>query len=269
MIVKAIKMHGQGNDYVFLDLEDVTYSHDQIDWASLAIKLSDRHFGIGGDGLVLIEKSFVEDNSCHANMRIFNIDGSEAETCGTALRCTAYYLSQKRNYNQVKIQTLSGIKECIVDLENAMVSVNMGKVILERTFEMFINGIELTGFFVNVGNPHFVVFDDLLFFQEDNVWQKIENHVHFPNRTNVECVLLINQNEISIKIWERGSGFTLACGSGACASAFIAHKEKNLSNKIKVCVPGGDLFIEIKEDDSCILSGTATKVFETEINIKE
>ena len=265
-------MHGQGNDYILIDLIDYKSEiTDGIDWNTLSRKLSDRHFGIGGDGIVLIEKSEVGSRKPEVQMRMFNADGSEAETCGTALRCVAFYLNNchcevsKQRSNQ-NIHTLSGIKECIID-ETGMISVNMGKVVLEKEMTLEIDSQNIHGYCMNIGNPHFVVFDSDLLYSNRDIWSKIETHHTFINKTNVENIHIINDKEIRIKIWERGSGFTLACGSGACVSAFISHKVKNLTDKIKVYVPGGEVDVKILGDDNCVLSGSVEIVFETEIRL--
>jgi len=271
-------MHGQGNDYILIDLlhgsGKACLAHIVgIDWNTLSIKLSDRHFGIGGDGIVVIENSDFGIRNSKVKMRMFNADGSEAETCGTALRCVAYYVSSENDSkaclattDMVYIHTLSGVKECMID-ESGIVSVNMGKVILEKEMSIEIDSENIHGYYLNIGNPHFVVFESELLDNNRDIWNKIETHNAFINKTNVENIYINNDKEIRIKIWERGSGFTLACGSGACVSAFISHKLKKLSDKIRVYFPGGEVFVQILDDDTCILSGSVEKVFETEIDL--
>ena len=292
MKAKAIKMHGQGNDYIIIDLIDYVgksclATKDSVDWNSLAIRLSDRHFGIGGDGIVLIEEADVEQQKAEVMMRMFNADGSEAETCGTALRCVAFYFHEmylisgllhklaitKSTDNKIYIHTLSGIKECIID-DFGIVSVNMGKVSLEKEMTIEIEGNNVYGYYINIGNPHFVVFENELLREKEDIWDKIGTHSAFPNKTNVENVEIkrpvsgiMSLDAIQIKIWERGSGFTLSCGSGACASAFISHKVMNLSDRIKVFVPGGEVLVQILGDSTCVLSGSVEKVFETEVRL--
>ncbi|MCL2064627.1 MAG: diaminopimelate epimerase [Candidatus Cloacimonetes bacterium] len=310
MNVKAIKMHGQGNDYIFLDLED---NHIQLSSINqLAIKLSDRHFGIGGDGLILIEKMPQKAIYYNARLKIYNSDGSEANTCGTALRCAAYYLYEKHSKTKINLHTLSGVKRCNIDQNSNRISVNMGKVIYEKAMTILVDGIKIKGYSVNIGNPHFVVFDieqslaqhfshqnsdvaeirDVLNIGMNTFSLKeapkdfmkmIENHHAFPNKTNIMIITNCEVGDINIehppllrgadkglsslniKIWERGSGFTLACGSGACASAFMAFKLLKLSNNIKVFLPGGEVMVKILDDETCELSGNVNKVFETEL----
>ena len=271
MKVKVVKMHGQGNDYILLDLlHDSLVTTNGVDWSSLSIKLSDRHFGIGGDGIVLIENSDIGIRNSEVSMRMFNADGSEAETCGTALRCVAFYLHNCHNTvvpcNRINIHTLSGPKECGID-ESGIISVDMGKASIEKEMTIEIDGNIVSGYYMNIGNPHFVVFDNELLRDNEDIWGKIETHNAFTNKTNVENINIINSDEIRIRIWERGSGFTLACGSGACVSAYISHKIKKLSDKIKVYVPGGEVMVQILDDDTCVLSGSVEKVFETEVKL--
>ena len=280
MKIKAIKMHCNGNDFVLLDIIDI--QNFTFCWSDFARYITDRHFGIGGDGLVLIEP----------RMRIFNSDGSEAETCGSAILCTAFYLYEKYGDSEVIVDTIKRKIVCNIYetpplpplieggdsppslregrggvYEKSVVSANMGTVIHENDISLQIKDTEINGHTLNIGNPHFAIFDNGIFDESVEYWELIENHPNFPNRINIENIEIINQNEIKIKIWERGCGFTLSCGSGACVSAFIAHKLKKLDSKIKVHVPGGELIIEILNDNSCVLTGQVTTVFETEIDI--
>ena len=283
MLVKAFKMHGQGNDYVFLDLEDKEYNIGSEQWRKLAVKLSNRetgfgadivgvkkklprYLGVGSDGLVLIEKMAQSMDIYHAKMRIFNADGSEAEACGTAQRCVAFYLHAKENNRNICLHTASGKRLCTVE-ENGVVTTDMGLVRIEKKISLFIDDHTIDGYEVHVGNPHFVILNSKILSSDDDIWQVIENHEAFPNRTNVENVSIVNKNKIKVRVWERGSGFTLACGSGACASAFVAHMEKKLNENINVKLPGGDVQVQIQLDDECFLTGVVEKVFETEIEI--
>jgi len=269
MNIKAIKMHGQGNDYIFLDLEEKKPNLTDKDLKKLAIKLSNRNFGIGSDGLILIEKVNIKEDFYHASLRIFNADGSEASTCGTALRCAAWYLYKKWHKNPICIHTLSGKKLCSV-ARGQVVTVDMGVVNFEKELSLKIDKKSINGYAVNVGNPHFCVFDpSLLSLAPSSTpsWRAVSTHPAFPDQTNVELISLISDDEITVKVYERGSGFTLACGSGACAAAFISHKTHDLSHSIKVNLPGGNLRVDIEPDDSCFLTGRVDKVFETTINV--
>ena len=282
MKIKAIKMHCQGNDFIFLDL--INKTDFCIVWSDFAKKITDRHYGIGGDGLVLIEPK----------MRIFNTDGSEAETCGSALLCTTLYLCQKYGSSKVIIETIKGKIPCfinesptlspstylspashlntsgvgqILNKQPISISANMGKVTYEKDIFLKIDKYNLKGNILNIGNPHLVFFENSILDENIDYWEKIENDINFPNRINIENVKIINKHEIEITIWERGCGFTLSCGSGACVSAFISHKLKGLDKKITVRVPGGELLVEVLDDDSCLLTGQVTTVFETELDL--
>ena len=270
MRVKTIKMHGQGNDYIFFDLEDTRYD-SKINWCDWAIRLSDRHFGIGGDGLVLIENP-----DGITRMRIFNSDGSEATTCGTALRCTARYLSQKHHIDKIDIHTLSGVKPCTIHPDNA-VTVNMGKAQIINEKSIQIHGHQISGTLINIGNPHFCIIDDKALTDNDKLFELTEKQVIPPDGVNVENISICDDSHIKIKIWERGSGFTLACGSGACASAFLLNKSPHLwkgrtgsartPDTIKVSMPGGDVTVQILSDDTCLLTGKIETIFTTEMEI--
>jgi len=269
MKVKAIKMHGQGNDYIFLDLEEKKFTLQDPEIKSLAVRLSNRNYGIGSDGLVLIEKVKLKEDFYHAKMRIFNADGSEAETCGTALRCAAMYLHKKWKNEHICLHTIAGKKLCSIGKRNS-VTADMGAVKIEGERTLTIDGKQITGFVVNVGNPHFCVFDPAIISLAPatfDYWKEVSTHPDFPNQTNVELISLISDDEITIKIYERGSGFTLACGSGACAAAFVAHKTKDLAHNIRVNLPGGDVSVDIEPDDACFLTGKVEFVFETSVEV--
>ena len=296
-------MHGQGNDFIFLDLEECCFDETLVDVSEptrssfadvplsisnikkMSLNLCDRHFGIGGDGLILIEKMEQKGRSYSSKIRIYNSDGTAAETCGNALRCVAFYLYEKHKKADIDIHTISGIKHCFVDEQTAHVTVNMGKVVFKREATINVDNCLLDnmpsasvrGDCVDVGNPHFVIFDEHLADAPQEFWKKIETHKAFPDRTNV--ILILNNDfkktsydnqisEITIKIWERGSGFTLACGSGACAAAFVSKRLKKFSDTFRVCSPGGDVMVKVLNDDSCLLSGEVCKVFETELIIE-
>jgi len=269
MNVKAIKMHGQGNDYIFLDLEEKKHNLTDKELKKLAIKLSNRNFGIGSDGLVLIEKIDIKEDFYHADLRIFNADGSEAETCGTALRCAAWYLSKKRRKSHICLHTLSGKRLCSI-AGRQKVTVDMGKVSFEKELTLKIDKQKIYGFVLDVGNPHYCIFDPSPLSLAPStfpLWRTVSTHQKFPEQTNIELISLIADDEISVKVYERGSGFTLACGSGACASAFISHKMKDMHHSIKVNLPGGNVHVDIEPDDSCFLTGKVEKVFETNIEV--
>lgn len=245
-----IKMHGLGNDYVYVDCfrQETKDIIARTDLSDLARRVSDRHFGVGSDGLVLMMPSKIAD----AKMLIFNADGSEAEMCGNAIRCVAKYLyeSQLCISQQMEIETLAGIRPLKVQAMDGVVqqvTVNMGIPVIEsRTLLCANNPIGYT--FVNMGNPHAVFFSE-----------KIQQ---LPADTNVEFVRVINNKELSVRVIERGSGETLACGTGACASAVAAIYHGLTERNVTVHLPGGDLTVQWKDNlYPVFMTGTAEEVF--------
>jgi len=250
-----IKMHGLGNDYIFIDCfqkatEEVIA---KTDLPVLARRVSDRHFGIGSDGLVLILPSKEVD----AKMRIFNADGSEAEMCGNAIRCIAKYLYESGlcTKTSMNIETLSGVRTLSLQVSNGVVhqvTVNMGVPQIEK--DIFLCHTYPHAYYkVNMGNPHAVFLCDPL--------------PLIPDNTNVEFVRVRNTKEIDVHVIERGSGETLACGTGACASTVAAISQGLTERMVTVHLPGGDLVVAWKADDQSVyLSGSATEVFRGELN---
>lgn len=273
------KMHGLGNDYIYVNCIDQCIENP----SEVARFVSDRHFGIGSDGLVLILPSEVAD----FRMRMFNSDGSEAEMCGNAIRCVGKYvydngLTDKLN---IKIETLAGIKVLDLTVENGKVSlvkVDMGEPILkpadipvDSEADLFISQpVEIDGVTYNVtcvsmGNPHAVTYvDDVMKFPLETVGPKMENHKLFPRRINAEFVQIIDRNTLRMRVWERGAGETMACGTGACA-VLVASVLNNVSDrKATIKLLGGDLHIEWNEADNHVyMTGPAVKVFDGEIDI--
>ena len=274
MELKFTKMHGIGNDYIYFNC----FETEIDDPESLAIKLSDRHFGIGGDGIVLILPSEGAD----AKMRIFNMDGSEAMMCGNAIRCVAKYIYDNKivEKDQLSIDTLSGIKTLDLTISNGLVEsvkANMGKAELtpelipvnlpgERVVDYPINvkGSEYNITCVSMGNPHAVVFceeiDDL---NLSEIGPYFENYEAFPNRINTEFIKVLDRNQLKMRVWERGSGETLACGTGACASAVAAvlNGYCDMDTDINIELIGGNLTIKYT-DDAVFMTGGCTKVFD-------
>lgn len=257
------KMHGLGNDFVLIENLD----REIKNYSALSKLLSDRHFGIGADGIIYIEKSEKTDYK----MRIFNPDGSEAEMCGNGIRCFAKYLhdnglTRKRN---LEVETKAGIIKPKLDTENGVVksvSVNMGKAKILGMKALDIQGKTIVGDVVNIGNPHYVIRYQNLDEKEVKEFvttygPKIENHDAFPDRTNVEFAKIVSRDLINLYVWERGAGYTLACGTGACATAFSARKSGKVKEKVNVRLPGGTLEILIEEDDTIFMSGEAEEVF--------
>ena len=260
MKLDFFKMHAQGNDYIYFNL--IEKPIPDIDLSKLAVSLSKRNFGIGSDGIVLILESEISD----CKMRMFNADGSEAIMCGSALRCVSFWLSQLTGKNEITVETLAGIKTGLIkDRDEKLITTDLGipKYIKDEAIE--INNH--TGYLISIGNPHFVTFMDSL--SEDIARHQghiIDNPAYFPEGINVEFVKVINKNEIEIKVWERGSGATLACGTGACAASFCGIKRGVLSSPITVNMPGGSVIVELKRDN-IFLTGKVKHVFEGSVEI--
>jgi diaminopimelate epimerase len=266
------KMHGLGNDYIVIDNRDEKISGKQA--ADLAKKLCNRRFSIGADGLLLVSTSKIAE----AKMRIFNADGSEAEMCGNGIRCFSKYCYEKDivSKKEFKVETLSGLKQVWLELKGKKVKevkVDMGVPNWNRRSlpmvgqgtcineNLNVNGETFRVTCLSMGNPHCVIFvEDVSDFPVNHIGSKIENHKAFPKRTNVGFVQVLKQNELKVRVWERGCGETLACGTGTCAAVAAANKLGKVGNKVTVHVLGGDLQVEIAE--SLFLSGAAEKVFE-------
>ena len=267
--MQFIKMHGLGNDYVYVDCFDpVTadiIAHTEL--SSLAQQLSDRHFGIGSDGLVLILPSDEAD----ARMRIFNADGSEAQMCGNAIRCVGKYLYESGicRRTQICIQTPAGLRTLRVHTTEGKVEsveVNMGKAEVQFD-ELMINYRPVAFVSVNMGNPHIVLFPQthVATMSLTPLGPTLERHPHFPEGTNVEFVSVRNSKEIDMRVWERGSGETMACGTGACAAAVAAAVLSKTDNSVTVHLRGGDLHIHYDpETREVTMTGPATEAFRGE-----
>jgi diaminopimelate epimerase len=277
MKIPFIKMEGAGNDYVYIDLIKHSSKPDykDLDYKDLAQKISQRHFGVGSDGLVLILPS--SEASC--KMRMFNADGSEAEMCGNAIRCVARYVYDHGYHKGEKLQidTLAGLKNLLIikdekDRKVTSIRVDMGEPVLrpkaipvkaDKEPAAGLTVMNYTGTAVSMGNPHFVIFTDKI--RDEQILQqgpKIEKDALFPNRTNVEFVKIINRDLIEMRVWERGSGETLACGTGACACVVAGVLNDLTSRMVDVRLRGGVLTIEWNEKDNRVyLTGPATEVF--------
>jgi len=266
-------MHGLGNDYILIDNREDKLKKREL--ADLAKKLCRRRWSIGADGVLLLCNSSVAD----VRMRIFNSDGSEAEMCGNGIRCFAKYCYEKRvvGNTNLKVETLSGTSSVFLKIEGEKVmsaTVDMGKPVFERknipvlgrgTFvdeELKVDGESFRATCLSVGNPHCVVFvADVDAFPVDTVGPKIENHPLFPKKINVEFVQAIKRDELKVRVWERGVGETLACGTGACASVAAANLLGKLDNICTVHLLGGDLNIQYREA-GILMTGPAEKAFE-------
>ena len=270
--MQFIKMHGLGNDYIYVDCFDPDTADliAQTELSSLAQQLSDRHFGIGSDGLVLILPSDEAD----AQMRIFNADGSEAQMCGNAIRCVGKYLYESGlcRRTQIRIQTLAGSRTLKLHVAEGKVDsaeVNMGKA--EVMFdELMINYRPVAFVSVNMGNPHIVLFPQthVATMSLTPLGPTLERHPHFPEGTNVEFVSVRNSNELDMRVWERGSGETMACGTGACAAAVAAAVLSKTDNSVTVHLRGGDLHVHYDpETREVTMRGPATEVFRGEYSL--
>jgi len=270
--VKFWKMHGLGNDYVVI--VNRTLQITSVEATGLARKLCERRFSVGADGLLLVEASSVAD----VKMRIFNADGSQAEMCGNGIRCFAKYCYENNiaKKKELTVETLAGIKRTWLTVQGSVVTsvrVDMGAPTLERASlpmvgtgkcvneVLQVNGEQYKATCLSVGNPHCVIFvDSVEDFPVQLVGPKIENHKLFPKRTNVEFAQVLNKNEIRLRVWERGCGETLACGTGACATVAAGKILGKVAKKVTVHLVGGDLEVEYAE--RLFLSGLAEKVFE-------
>lgn len=272
--LKFTKMHGAGNDYIY-----VNGLTENIENASqLAIDLSNRNFGIGSDGLVLILPS----DSCDFRMQMFNSDGSEAEMCGNATRCVGKYVYDNKltDRKEITLETKAGTKYITLldgDYKARKVTVDMGEPILDPTlipvnisqkpileYPLNIDGEEWKISCVSMGNPHAVVFTEgIKGFNLPVLGPKFETHPIFPRKTNTEFIEVVDRNTLNMRVWERGAGETLACGTGACAAAVAAILNGYCDRKIKIHLLGGDLDIEWRESNNHVyMTGEAVTVFE-------
>ena len=276
--MKFTKMHGCGNDYVYVNCFEETVE----DPSQVARFVSDRHFGIGSDGLILICPSEVAD----FRMRMFNADGSEGEMCGNGIRCVAKYVYDYglTDKTSIRVQTGGGIKELELTVKDgrvALVKVNMGAPILEparipidlesdrvvdQPIEVDGKTVSITG--VSMGNPHAVVFvEDTKSLDLEKIGPSYEHHPLFPARINTEFVQVLNRHEINMRVWERGSGETLACGTGTCASAVACVLNGKTKEHLTVHLLGGDLEIFYdRENDTVWMTGPASVVYDGELS---
>ena len=265
--IRFVKMHGAGNDYIYVNITECLIEHPE----DLAIAWSAPHIGIGSDGLVLIGKSEKADFS----MRIFNADGSEALMCGNASRCIGKYVYEEglTDKKSVTLDTLSGVKNLELTVDAGLVTevaVDMGiPVVEEESLSLAVNGEEYVGTVVSMGNPHFVIFvDDMDSVNLTHIGPLLENHPHFPNRTNVEFVQVLATDEVRMRVWERGSGITMACGTGACATVVAGIVKAKTSKTTRVNMDGGSLTIRWDDASGKVyMTGGATRVFEGTINL--
>ena len=279
MKLKFTKMQGCGNDYIYFDCFYQIINNP----SALSVKLSDRRYGIGGDGIILICPS----NSADAKMRMFNLDGSEGKMCGNGIRCVGKYLYDNNivKKSEISIETLSGIKTLKV-LENngkaELLTVNMGKpeLIAEKIpvnlnlhkvidYEAVFGGKNYNITCVSMGNPHCVVFcNDINSIDIEKIGPAFENSELFPEKINTEFVEIVDKNILNMRVWERGSGETLACGTGASAAvvAAVLNGFCAKNDNITVNLKGGTLTINYS-DDAVYMTGSAKKVFEGVVEV--
>lgn len=271
-MIRFTKMHGLGNDYVFIDC--INYKMEGYDFSDLARKMSDRHFGVGSDGIILIYRG----ESADFRMRMFNADGSEAEMCGNGIRCFGKYVyEQALTANTViSVETAVGIKQLnlnVVDHKVQSVRVDMGSPILDPKqipVDSDSNKVEVEALdervvltCVSMGNPHAVmVVDQFTDEQVQTFGKALESGRWFPNRTNVEFIEVVDRSHIKMRVYERGTGETLACGTGACASVVACNLNGLVDRKVQVSLLGGDLEIEWADNDHVYMTGPATIVYD-------
>ena len=274
--MKFTKMQGIGNDYVYVN----GFKEKLKNPSETAIKVSDRHFGIGSDGLILINPSKVAD----FEMEMYNADGSRGEMCGNGIRCVAKYVYDYglTDKTQIAVETLAGIKYLdltVRDGKAVQIKVNMGNPILNpEQIPIVSEGAEvinepivvegkeyrMTG--VSMGNPHVIIYmDDIDHLEIEKIGPKFENHERFPKRVNTEFVKVLDRNTVQMRVWERGSGETLACGTGACAVAVACILNGLTDDKVTVKLLGGDLLIEWDRENNLVyMTGPAEVVFDGE-----
>ncbi len=287
MKLKFTKMHGCGNDYIYVDGQTEKIPAEKK--PELVRRLSDRHFGIGGDGVIFINPSDIAD----FEMEMYNLDGSRAEMCGNGIRCVAKFVYDKKLTDKtfVSICSFGKVKYldlCVSDGKVSTVKVNMGSPVLEAEEipvifdgnagagdravideKIEVGGREYTMTCVSMGNPHAVVFmDEVSTLPLDQIGPGFENHARFPKRVNTEFVKVIDRDNVEMRVWERGTGETLACGTGACATAVACILNGLTNEKVTVKLTGGSLDIRWDRKENLVyMTGPATTVFEGEIEI--
>ena len=281
--MKFTKMHGAGNDYLYIDARD----HDDFstDWSQLSRSMSDRHFGVGSDGIILIEDSGIAD----LKMRMFNADGSESEMCGNGIRCFAKYAIDRGlatpGADGIEVETLAGIRTVVPIYDGDRITgarVAMGEPLLEpgdvpvildpasgypkgpvTGYRLAVDSLELSLSFVSMGNPHAITFIDQPVgeFPLHTIGPMVEHHSIFPNRVNFETVNITGPGAMTARVWERGSGETMACGTGACAIAVAARLLGIADGRVDITLPGGTLSIDWDGEGEVYLEGPAEEIF--------
>lgn len=275
--MKFTKMQGAGNDYLYIDARNM-----EKDWGRLAIDMSNRHFGVGSDGIILIQTSDIAD----LKMRMFNADGSEGEMCGNGIRCFAKYSLDKgivsSTEEKLQVETLAGIRDIVPIRQDGIVTaarVSMGKPIFSPTdvpvvvdinsispvtnYPVSISGRNFHMGFVSMGNPHAVTFieEPVRDFPLHSIGPVVEHNDMFPRRINFEIVNIVDESNLTARVWERGSGETLACGTGACGIAVVSRLLGHTADRVNITLPGGILTIEWDGVGEVFLEGPAEEVF--------
>ncbi len=283
--MRFVKLHGAGNDYIYVDARRSATEAQGRDWPEVARRVSDRHFGIGSDGLILLRDSDVGD----ARMQMFNADGSEGLMCGNGIRCFVRFglehSALSADKNAFDIETASGVlnvRPIWSEGQMTHASVSMGPPRLAADevpvtapgqdgpvldFPLSVDGHSLLLNCVSMGNPHAVVFFDESVddFPLTDIGPKVERHTVFPEGVNFEIVNVLDRNRIKLRVWERGSGITLACGTGACAAVVAARLHGLVDDEVTVELPGGELKIYWPGDGEVIMEGPVERVFEGEL----
>ena len=275
--MRFVKLHGAGNDYIYVDARE-----RDMDWPDLARRVSDRHFGIGADGLILLRES----ESADARMQMFNADGSEGMMCGNGIRCfvrfglDSFALDDARS--SFDIETASGVLNVRPIREGGVMtraSVSMGEPELrpsrvpvaapddmERVlnYPLAVDGSDILISCVSMGNPHAVAFldDPVDDYELTRIGPMVENHPFFPDRVNYEIVNVLSRDRMKVRVWERGSGITLACGTGACAAVVAARLNGLVDDDVTVELPGGDLCVSWPGEGEVVMEGPVARVFE-------
>ncbi len=276
MTINFTKMHGIGNDYILIDARNM-----ERDWSRLAIAMCDRHFGVGSDGILLVQPS----DGADYRMRIYNPDGSEAEACGNGIRMFAKYLVEQGltppDTSEIKIQTMGAVGTVQVRRENGRVNsvrASMGEPRLKpreipvalkedidvvKAHPLLVDGHELAVTCISMGNPHAVLFtgEPVDRYPLSEIGPKVEHHPFFPSRVNFEVVNVIDRKHVEVRVWERGVGETLACGSGACAVGVATRLHDVADSPLQVSLLGGDLTIEWNGEGEVYMTGPAEYVF--------
>lgn len=266
--MKFTKMHGLGNDYVYVNCFEENVENPE----AVAVAVSDRHFGIGSDGLILIKPS----ESADCQMDMYNLDGSRGAMCGNGIRCVGKYAYDHGivDKTSISVETPSGIKYLEMKAENGKVTavtVDMGKPVQtsELPEKILVDGTEYEFTGISMGNPHAVIYmDEIADLDLEKIGPEFENHERFPDRTNTEFVKVIDRTHVEMRVWERGSGETMACGTGACAVAVASILAGYVEDTVEVQLLGGPLQITWdREKDTVYMTGPAVEVFSGEYDI--